>query len=894
MTGEPEQAATQEPDQADRRLDGAVSVGGQIAERYRHAGPWGGPRPSRIGALAASSMRFVSGWGRPAAVRRALATDWPSRSADLGGFEVGPPRWWFGATPADGRLPARGLRRAVGPVPDEASRRPGGIPATMTAQAVPMQLPEEVTAAGRMTTPADARARRVVRRRPRSASSGRQSGQAGQSGLSRRSGQAGPGTKSGRNAHNGPGGHGDETGGDPEIGRAGGDPAPIVGPESPDGAGGASAAGGARRDAGVEEGRLSGGSSPAAGPPGYTSTLSASAVALTSRLVRRRARATQAVASARIPSNRQRLDAGPASVVTSVVTRAPARANATRLTSNSVVTRSAPEVASPGRAADDVTPPGMAPPAGEPPQRGTTRDAGGQAIPDASAYVPDGTARAGKEAVAAVAAGGDSGPGSLAQRSGRVLGPITRAARVLDLPRGSVAAVSGAAQSVAALGQARPAAVSIVRRMSVRGRSTVGAISASRAPSAGDPGAVPVEMTASTEMSASTAMSSATEAAAGGVPAQHGPTRAAGDRDASPGGLPDRVFSARPDRMGAPAPTGLGTASHRLPGAGPARLSGTGPARLPGTGGPHRLPGAGHHRTTTIRRRSSTGLGIDDPQLRHRGDRAPARQPLQLGSHRWGAWQPAADPAPPGGAGSGRRSASREPGTRGVIGGHRGMPAATTVTPVAASMDDVMGGRPAPGTPAGGTPGGLPSGGVATAGFAVLPPRLARPPAHAATPLDAGSQNGAGPHDRADLYTRAGLHGSRGLTGPPGSAGWTSSAGSTSSDGSAGSHAQYRRGSGPPPPPSAAGSPSTSSIPRRREETPMSMSYSFLPPQEHEPGGSGAIAEPSWVRNLEDRVLTRVDEWLDSELDDRVLAVVEEKVREETERRAWRRGMEVF
>ncbi len=74
----------------------------------------------------------------------------------------------------------------------------------------------------------------------------------------------------------------------------------------------------------------------------------------------------------------------------------------------------------------------------------------------------------------------------------------------------------------------------------------------------------------------------------------------------------------------------------------------------------------------------------------------------------------------------------------------------------------------------------------------------------------------------------------------------------------------------------------------------MSMSYSFLPAQEREPGGSGAIAEPSWVRDLEDRVLTRVDEWLDSELDDRVLAVVEEKVREETERRAWRRGMEVF
>ncbi|QOR70361.1 hypothetical protein IM660_17465 [Ruania alkalisoli] len=74
----------------------------------------------------------------------------------------------------------------------------------------------------------------------------------------------------------------------------------------------------------------------------------------------------------------------------------------------------------------------------------------------------------------------------------------------------------------------------------------------------------------------------------------------------------------------------------------------------------------------------------------------------------------------------------------------------------------------------------------------------------------------------------------------------------------------------------------------------MSMSYSFLPAQERDPGGSSAIAEPTWVRDLEDRVLSRVDAWLDTELDDRVMAVVEEKLREETERRAWRRGMEVF
>jgi len=49
-----------------------------------------------------------------------------------------------------------------------------------------------------------------------------------------------------------------------------------------------------------------------------------------------------------------------------------------------------------------------------------------------------------------------------------------------------------------------------------------------------------------------------------------------------------------------------------------------------------------------------------------------------------------------------------------------------------------------------------------------------------------------------------------------------------------------------------------------------------------------------WVDAMENRVLDRVEAWMSVELDDRVLRIVEDKLREETERRAWRRGLGVF
>ena len=52
--------------------------------------------------------------------------------------------------------------------------------------------------------------------------------------------------------------------------------------------------------------------------------------------------------------------------------------------------------------------------------------------------------------------------------------------------------------------------------------------------------------------------------------------------------------------------------------------------------------------------------------------------------------------------------------------------------------------------------------------------------------------------------------------------------------------------------------------------------------------------ESAWVGQIEQRVIDRVDAWLDVELDDRVIQIVEDRLREETERRAWRRGTEVF
>lgn len=71
------------------------------------------------------------------------------------------------------------------------------------------------------------------------------------------------------------------------------------------------------------------------------------------------------------------------------------------------------------------------------------------------------------------------------------------------------------------------------------------------------------------------------------------------------------------------------------------------------------------------------------------------------------------------------------------------------------------------------------------------------------------------------------------------------------------------------------------------------------------PGGDAAIGPVGQAQGVglpagtsadevENRVLDRVEAWLAVELDDRVMRIVEEKLREETERRAWRRGLGVY
>ncbi|MCR6705651.1 MAG: hypothetical protein NVV66_13475 [Cellulomonas sp.] len=59
------------------------------------------------------------------------------------------------------------------------------------------------------------------------------------------------------------------------------------------------------------------------------------------------------------------------------------------------------------------------------------------------------------------------------------------------------------------------------------------------------------------------------------------------------------------------------------------------------------------------------------------------------------------------------------------------------------------------------------------------------------------------------------------------------------------------------------------------------------------PGASEeTIAEIA--RTVEERLVARLDTWRREELDDHVLRLVERRLEEETERRSWRRGSEVF
>src|SRR5690606_25757416 len=79
-----------------------------------------------IGRVAAASVSFARGWGRPAVVRRRLATPLRHATASSTTLEVAapptqaaPPRWWVPPTQDAAELPGRGLRRVVRRMPTE-------------------------------------------------------------------------------------------------------------------------------------------------------------------------------------------------------------------------------------------------------------------------------------------------------------------------------------------------------------------------------------------------------------------------------------------------------------------------------------------------------------------------------------------------------------------------------------------------------------------------------------------------------------------------------------------------------------------------------------------------------------------------------------------------------
>ena len=164
--------STADPVGAPATDDPATRLGRAIGVRLRRPGPPVGlPRPAPIGSVASAATRFALGWGRPVAVRRLLAGPArPVRAADAGPAAVRPPRWWSETTLAgknvDAEAPVapvetrRGLPRVVQRMPDEAPRRPGAVTAQLAPQTVPMRLPDEVAAAGRLVGPADGRSRR--------------------------------------------------------------------------------------------------------------------------------------------------------------------------------------------------------------------------------------------------------------------------------------------------------------------------------------------------------------------------------------------------------------------------------------------------------------------------------------------------------------------------------------------------------------------------------------------------------------------------------------------------------------------------------------------------------------------------------------------------------------
>lgn len=158
----------------------AVAVPGADA---RHPGALGRHllRPV-VGQVAGRAMRFGAGFGRSLTVRRALQASSRVQAGDAGHGVVRAPRWWRptsepvgpdatggaaslhlgadqGVAVVPPSLPDRGLRRAARPVQTDPSRLPGGTSVNAVPQTVPMRLPKEVAAAGRMLTSIDRRRR---------------------------------------------------------------------------------------------------------------------------------------------------------------------------------------------------------------------------------------------------------------------------------------------------------------------------------------------------------------------------------------------------------------------------------------------------------------------------------------------------------------------------------------------------------------------------------------------------------------------------------------------------------------------------------------------------------------------------------------------------------------
>ncbi len=160
----------------------ATPLSKSVARRWRRPGPpLGRARPALIGSVALAATRFVGGMGRPVMVRRMLAG--PSgqavaqapTGAAIGVTQVQPPRWWSesavfaqeraadqeAATSQDAR---RGLPRVVTPMPAPSDARPQGAWVTTAPKVIPMRLPHEVAAVGKLTTGADTAPRRVLRK----------------------------------------------------------------------------------------------------------------------------------------------------------------------------------------------------------------------------------------------------------------------------------------------------------------------------------------------------------------------------------------------------------------------------------------------------------------------------------------------------------------------------------------------------------------------------------------------------------------------------------------------------------------------------------------------------------------------------------------------------------